>query len=149
MILSVTLQFQKGKREELHKTMEKKVMYRKTRHPLEYPNIGSIFKNIDEKEKIENIVRQYPEFKEGMETKWFGKLPAAVLIQKAGLQGKEVGGAQVSIKHANFIINKDNAKSQDVATLIKNVKSTVKEAFTIELEEEVRYVGFNTLENTR
>lgn len=143
VILSAILQFQKGNPEELMRLAKEKIDYRRSRHPLDYPNIGSIFKNIDEPELVEKILETFPELKKDIAEKWHGKVPTAVLIEKAGLAGREIGGAQISEKHANFIINKKEAKAADVVALIKEVKQKVKERFGIELEEEVRYVGFS------
>ena len=71
-----------------------------------------------------------------------GKIPAAKLIEQAGLKGKIIGGAQVSDKHSNFIYNKDNATAQNILDLIELVKKEVKKKFGVELEEEVQKVGF-------
>lgn len=142
LILSAVMEFTQGNAQELQKITQEKMNYRKNRHPLEYPNIGSIFKNIDEPEKIKSILEKFPELEADVKGKWHGKVPTAALVQKAGLQGKKIGGAMISNKHANFIINHENAKASDVVSLINDVKATIKEKFGIELEEEVRYVGF-------
>jgi len=71
-----------------------------------------------------------------------GKIPAAKLIEQAGLKSKTIGGAQVSDKHSNFIYNKDNATAQDILDLIELVKKEVKKKFGVELEEEVQKFGF-------
>ncbi|MBI3335919.1 MAG: UDP-N-acetylmuramate dehydrogenase [Candidatus Portnoybacteria bacterium] len=141
IILSCVLQFQKGNADELQRQAQEKIDYRKNRHPLEYPNIGSIFKNIDESKKVKRITAQFPELEELVRTRWYGKIPTAVLIEKAGLAGRQIGGAQVSQKHANFIVNKDNAKAQDVISLVQEIKNRIKMLFDINLQEEVRYVG--------
>lgn len=65
---------------------------------------------------------------------------AGALIQQCGLKGKRIGGAEISTMHANFIVNKDNATSQDVRQLAGEVKRTVKEKTGIDLEMEVRYI---------
>ncbi len=66
---------------------------------------------------------------------------AGELIEKAGLKGTQVGGAKISEKHANFILNTGEAKATDVKALIDLMKKTVEEKFGIELQEEVRYLG--------
>jgi UDP-N-acetylmuramate dehydrogenase len=68
------------------------------------------------------------------------KHSAGALIQQCGLKGKKIGGAEVSTLHANFIVNKGGATSQDVLSLATEVKSAVKEQTGIELEMEIRYV---------
>ena len=85
---------------------------RKDKQPLEYPNIGSIFKN------------PKGDF-------------AARVIEECGFKGKYSGGAQVAEKHANFIVNRENATFNDVMTLVKEIKSAVLEKFGIMLEEEI------------
>ena len=84
---------------------------RRESQPLEYKNAGSVFKN---------------------PTGYY----AGELIDKCGLKGYNVGGAYVSNKHANFIINKDNATSEDILSLIEVIKSRVKEEYNVDLELE-------------
>ena len=84
---------------------------RRETQPIEYKNAGSVFKN-------------------------HNGLYAGELIDKCGLKGYNVGGAYVSNKHANFIINKDNASSEDILSLIDVIKSRVKEEFNVDLELE-------------
>ncbi|MCX5773754.1 MAG: UDP-N-acetylmuramate dehydrogenase [Fusobacteria bacterium] len=85
---------------------------KKMKQPLQYPNLGSIFKN--------------PE-----------SMGAWKAITECGLRGKIVGGAQISELHSNFIINIGSAKFSDVIELISEIKFKVKEKFAIELEEEI------------
>ena len=66
---------------------------------------------------------------------------AGVLIECAGLKGFSVGGATVSNKHANFIVVDDNAKAQDVYSLVQSIKNTVKNVYRIELNEEIEFIG--------
>ena len=66
---------------------------------------------------------------------------AGKLIQDCGLQGKGYGGAEVSLKHAGFIVNKDNATASDYIQTINMVKAEVKKVFGVELELEVKIVG--------
>jgi len=89
---------------------------RKATQPLGLPSCGSVFRNPPGDH-------------------------AARLIETAGLKGYSIGGAEVSEKHANFIINKDNATATDVEELIEHVRHTVIEAHGIELVHEVRIVG--------
>ena len=89
---------------------------RKTRQPLEYASAGSTFKR-----------------PEG----YF----AAKLIDDAGMKGYSVGDAQVSEKHAGFVINKNNASAADVLALMEQIQKTVKEKFGVDLVPEVRVIG--------
>ena len=95
--------------------MDEFMCARKEKQPLNYPSAGSTFK-------------RYPGY-------FTGKL-----IEEAGLKGFSVGGAQVSEKHAGFIINKKNATSEDVLCLIEKVKEEIYKRNGIEIECEVEYV---------
>ena len=63
------------------------------------------------------------------------------LIQKAGLQGHQIGGAQVSEKHAGFIVNRGGATATDYLTLIAYIQETIWHKFEVRLEPEVRIIG--------
>lgn len=120
--------------EVMHEKILEKIYYRESRHPLEYPNIGSIFKNVD--------VEKYPQLKQPpheshIKVDPFPVVPAAYLISEAGLKGTTCGGAMVSTKHSNFIVNIKEASAKDVSSLIDLVKSAVQEKFGVKLEEEV------------
>lgn len=91
---------------------------RKEKQPLHKPSCGSVFKR--------------PE----------GNY-AGTLIEKCGLKGCRIGGAEVSEKHANFILNEDNASSSDIYNLILHIQKTVYDKTGIKLEPEVRMIGFN------
>lgn len=114
--LSSIFQLQKGNKQEIDATIEDFTFKRTSKQPLEFPSAGSVFKRPP-----------------GM---FAGKL-----IQDSELQGKGVGGAEVSTKHAGFIINKDNATATDYIETIRMVQKVVKEKFDVELETEVRIVG--------
>ncbi|MCG2699968.1 UDP-N-acetylmuramate dehydrogenase [Candidatus Parcubacteria bacterium] len=117
IILSVILELQKGGKKEIEGKIKKFQFYRKGKQPLIFPSAGCIFKN----------------------PKGFS---AGELIDKCGLKGKKIDGAQISEKHANFIVNLGGAKAKDVVKLIKIIKQKVKSKFKIELEEEIQYLGF-------
>ncbi len=116
IITEAAFKLKKGKREEISEKMNDFMGRRKDKQPLEFPSAGSTFKR--------------PE----------GHF-AGALIEKNGLKGKTVGGAKVSEKHAGFIINFDNATSQDVKHLIKDIQKTVLEKDGVNLETEVIFVG--------
>ncbi len=69
---------------------------------------------------------------------------AGKLIQDAGLKGKKIGGAMVSPDHANFVTNTGNATAEDIVILISYIKQQVRDQFGVQLEEEVRYLGFDS-----
>ena len=115
-ITSAILKLTKADKCDIKAAMDDKLQRRKDKQPLEYPSAGSTFKR-----------------PEG----YF----AGTLIEKSGLKGYTVGGAQVSEKHAGFVINKGGATATDILTLIKDVQSIVKEKFGVMLETEVKIIG--------
>lgn len=138
IILSVTLQFKKGNGELIKNSVQEKIDYRVRRHPIEYPNIGSIFKNV----KTEKVPKeQRGELMPFVKNDPFPVIPAAKLLFLSGVTGKKERGAQVSEKHPNFIVNLGNATAKDVKSLIAFAKGEVFKKFGIELEEEIMYLG--------
>lgn len=119
---------------------QRNIDYRNKNHPLNFPNSGSIFKNIVEKEKVEKVLLVYPDLKEKVEKDWYGKVSMGYLIKRLGFSGVKIGGAQVSEKHANFIVNLGNAKFTDVLTLIKQIQQKVEESFGFTPEIEIEIV---------
>lgn len=113
VILSATVRLQKGEREEIRAKMAELMTRRRTSQPLEYPSAGSTFKR---------PVGGY----------------AAALIEASGLKGLRVGDAQVSEKHAGFVVNRGRATSHDVLELMKQVQEKVQADSGICLEPEVR-----------
>lgn len=109
IILSVNFKFENGYKGDIVKEIKAK---RENNHPLDMPNLGSTFKN---------------------PKGYF----AARLIIEAGAQGLKIGGAQMSMKHPNFIVNDGTATFDDVLNLIAEVKKRVKEKTGIELEREI------------
>ncbi len=71
-----------------------------------------------------------------------GNIPAAWLIEQCDLKGKQVGGAKISEKHANFIVNAGNASASDVIALASLIKTKVRNDTGVQLSEEIEYVGF-------
>ena len=115
IVLSCKLKFKKQKKEEIKKKTREILNYRKSHHPFN-PSAGSIFKNLK-------------------------RIRARDLIEKAGLKGKQIGQAQISPVHANFIVNLGGATSQDVLNLINLIKKQVKNKFNIKLEEEIQKIS--------
>jgi len=116
-------QLEDGDYNEIKAVMDDLTYKRESKQPLEYPTCGSVFK-------------RPPGY-------FAGKL-----IQDSGLQGKQIGGAQVSLKHAGFIINKENASANEYISLIEYVQKVVKEKYSVELEREVRIIGEDVKETT-
>lgn len=137
IILNVTLSLIMGEKEKIDEETLSKINYRKERHPLEYPNIGSIFKNVDFKDVPDDLKDEMTQY---IKNDPFPVVPSAKLIFLAGLKGERIGDAQISEKHTNFIVNLGNAKSSDVLELIELVKKTIMEKYQIEIEQEVMYL---------
>ena len=115
-VVSAIMKLKKADKKDIKANMDDKLQRRKDKQPLEYPSAGSTFKR-----------------PEG----YF----AGALIEESGLKGYTVGGAQVSEKHAGFVINKNNATATDVITLIKDVQKIVFDKFGVMLEKEVKILG--------
>lgn len=138
IILSATFALQPGARDQIARVVEEKKAYRRRRHPLEYPNVGSVFKNVDihkapepVRERCASVIKVDP----------FPVIPTAFLLSEANLKGLREGGAMISPKHPNFIVNVDHACSADVRKLIARAKETIWEQFGVKLEEEIQYVN--------
>lgn len=137
VIIFAIFKLKKGNQESIRRKIEEKINYRKKRHPLEYPNIGSIFKNIP----IEKVPRKTAnEFKDKIKKDPFPILPVVKLIAGAGMTGKRVGDIVVSEKHPNYLVNLGNGKSVDVIRLIGKVKDAVRKKYNARIEEEITII---------
>jgi UDP-N-acetylmuramate dehydrogenase len=134
IIVEATLVFRKGDRKLMEATMEENINYRREKQPLEHPSIGSIFKNVNLQEVAK---KQRKIFNSVIKNDPFPAIPAAHLISEAGLAGISCGGAMISPKHSNFIVNILNATAKDVKNLIELAKKEVKKKFKVDLEEEI------------
>lgn len=134
LILWAEFKFKKGNKKNIKKSIEEKIEYRKLKHPINYPNIGSIFKNVPIAKFNTAIIKKLKKF---IKTDPEPVIPAAVLIAQCNLVGKKIGGAMISDKHSNFIINSKNAKASDILKLINLIKKEVFKKFKINLEEEI------------
>ena len=116
IILQATLELEKGNSTEIKEKMDEYMQFRKEKQPIEYPNAGSTFK------RGEDFV-------------------TAKLIDEAGLKGYKIGGAQVSEKHAGFIVNVDNATAKDVIELTDYIKEKIEEKFGKKINLEIQIIG--------
>ena len=138
IILDAEIVLEKKDNQAEKKIANQNIISRVEKHPLKYPNSGSWFKNISLDEEARKKLKEFDLNK----FEKYLKIPAAWLIEQAGLKGYQIGGAQMSEKHANFLINKDNAQAEDVVKLSNYIKEQIKEKYDIQLEEEVQYIGF-------
>lgn len=136
LIFSVILEIKKGEPKKIKEQIKRYLACRK-KHPQE-PSAGCIFKNHELKTKSEGFneraLKNFPDYENFKKS---GFIPSSFLIDKSGLKGKRIGGAMVSLKHANFIVNAGRAKAADVLNLIRLIKNKVKNKFEIKLEEEL------------
>jgi UDP-N-acetylmuramate dehydrogenase len=116
VVTAVGMRLQKGEAGQVSLKVRELVTRRKSSQPSGYPNSGSMFRNPP------------------------GDF-AGRLIEAAGLKGKRIGGAQISERHANFIVNLGGAKAEDVNALMKLAQAEVKEKFGAELVPEVQFLG--------
>jgi len=107
---------------------------RKSKQPSE-PSAGSVFQNPTVEPALVNVFEKDQEMKCRD-----NKVPAGWLIEEVGLRGKKIGGAQVSEKHANFIVNNGDATAEDVIMLISLIKQKVRRYFNVQLREEIEIV---------
>jgi len=136
-ITHVVLGLALGNKEEIKEKIAQKTDYRNNHHPMDYPNIGSIFKNIP-LNSLSNELQK--EFAVIVKTDPFPVVPVTKLLALCDLKGRRVGGAMISDKHPNFIINVNNAMASDVKALIEIARQAVKEKYGIFLEEEIAYL---------
>lgn len=127
-----------GNKEEIREKIQQKIDYRINRHPMDYPNIGSIFKNIPLALLSDSLRKEFAPF---VKTDPFPIVPTTKLLALAGLKGKRIGDAMISDKHPNFIVNLGNAKATDVRALIEIARQAIKEKYNIDLEEEIIYLS--------
>ena len=115
--LEVTIKLNKGKKEVIEELIRERRQRRLDSQPLEYPSAGSVFRNPPD------------DF-------------AGRLIEESGLKGKKQGGAMISSKHANFVINYKNAKAEDIKYLIDLAHKEVKDNYNVDLKIEQEFVNF-------
>jgi len=118
IIMKARFSLEKGERWRIKEKINEILQWRQEKHPLEFPSAGSIFKNMPGQ-------------------------PAGKLIEDIGLKGITAGGAQISPKHANFIVNRGKATTADVLTLIELVQFRAQKEKSVKLETEVVIIGEN------
>ncbi len=137
-ITHVVLELTLGDKEEIKEKILQKIDYRINRHPMNLPNIGSTFKNIPLDFLSSKLQKEFAPF---VKTDPFPIVPTAKLLALCDLKGRRIGGAMISDKHPNFIVNLDNATSEDVKALIEIARQAIKEKYGINLEEEIIYLN--------
>lgn len=113
VVWSATFTLESGDQAAGERLVAQDLADRKAKQPYEYPSVGSIFKNPSPSR------------------------PAGKLIESAGLKGVRIGGAEISLKHANFIVNRGGATARDVQALIQQITKSVFDTYGVKLEEEI------------
>lgn len=143
IVVSAQFRLKEGSPEQLLEAHEKyfaNILYRQEKHPLDFPNCGSVFKNISKKEEVERILESWDDTREMVEEKWHGKVSMGYIINRLGFAGKQIGAAKVSEKHQNFIVNLGGAKSADVKNIITEIEEEMQESFGFTPEVEIEIV---------
>ena len=136
-ILETELELEEGNIDEVKKLIKERLEYRNNTQPKGF-SAGCIFKNINFKDvDIEELRKRGVEIDKFSK---FEKIPAGYLIEEMGLKGKTIGGAKISDKHANYILNNNNASSEDIIILISYIKQQIRDKYGIQLEEEIQIV---------
>jgi len=138
IIVGIYLKLEKSSNSFISKkTATNNLNYRKTRHPIEYPTLGSTFKNIPLK-KVSKKVQK--EFGAVIKNDPFPIIPVAAILDKINLKGCKIGDIQFADKHPNFLINLGNGTSKDAINLIKFAQKSVKNKYNIFLEPEIEVI---------
>ncbi len=128
IVLRVVFALAQSGKEELWAIANQSILHRRGSQPQGVRSAGCTFRNLSQAQAITAATPNYT-------------VSAGFLIDRAGLKGKTIGDAQISPVHANFIVNNGHAKAADVVELIEIARSTVKEQFGVELEEEIVRMG--------
>ena len=142
VVLRVKLQLRKGNVEALKERMKEILETRIKCQPVECGSAGCLFKNYEIKsdEELDALLKKV-DLPESM--RLCRQVSAGWLIDQLGLKGVAIDGAQISEKHGNFLLNLGTATASDIVQLISLVKSKVRDAYGIQLQEEVHYLGFD------
>ncbi|MFY9462761.1 MAG: UDP-N-acetylmuramate dehydrogenase [Candidatus Sungiibacteriota bacterium] len=142
VVVSATLKLGKGDSAIIQQEIRAMSMERAAKQDIGAKSCGCIFKNpawLDVFEAKEKLLAQFPELAVFAERP---EIPAAFLIDRAGLKGKRTGHIIISDKHANFFVNEGGGTAGEARSLIASAKSAVQEKYGIVLQEEIQYLGF-------
>jgi len=140
LIISACWRAPKGNPERIKALAAEHLNQRREKQPLEYPSAGSSFKNVSLSTLSVLATTALTQLL-GIQN-FKDAIPAAWLIEQAGLKGHIIGKAQISPKHSNFIVNLGGASAQDIYDLIRLAQSAVKDKFSVDLEPEVEMWGW-------
>ncbi len=141
VVLDVTLSLQEGDSVEALAILDKNLAGRKASQPLGSSSAGCVFKNFAYRD-VSDIANLDAKYTVPPEMKTRKQISAGWIIDNVGLKGTAVGDAAISDTHGNFLVNKGAATAEQIVQLIALVKSRVRDAVGVQLQEEVQLVGF-------
>jgi UDP-N-acetylmuramate dehydrogenase len=144
IIWQIILKLEKADEDGIQRTMNELLSHRtKSQSQPKLPSAGCVFKNL----LFSEVEKANPGLaREALKEKYVvrgGRMGVGWLIDSLGLKGKIIGGAKISLEHANFIVNTGKATSDDVIMLASYIKQQVRDKYGVQLEEEVQYLGFD------
>lgn len=140
LIWSAVLRLAKKEKKEIEALLENSLSFRMQKYP-KLPSAGSVFMNLDPeiiKKNNKELFEKKLQDKIGRQN----MISAGLIIDLLGLKGKTIGGAKVSLEHANHIVNTGRASADEIAQLISLIKTKARHEFNLNLREEVQYLGF-------
>jgi len=140
IIWGATIKLVKGNLAEIQNKIFQYIEKRKSNQP-NLPSAGCVFKNIIANDLRDMNIDLYKRALNEKKIKG-GKVPTAWVIDLLDVKGKKIGGAKISLEHANFIVNSGKATSEDVVMMISYLKQQVRSKYKIQLQEEIEYLGF-------
>jgi len=143
LVVSAEFRLQKASKEEVEKAKavyKGHIEYRNKNHPMEHPSCGSVFKNITKKEEVAKIISIWGDIKDLVSKKWYHKVSTGYVINRLGFSGFSMGGAKVSEKHGNYIVNFKKASFDDLYSITEKIKDKFSQTFGFYPELEVEVV---------
>lgn len=140
IIWQIILKAEAGEAEAIKRITEQYLSQRSQSQP-KLPSAGCVFKNLD-LEKLRESSSKLTAEAEDLGIIKNGKVSAGWLVERLDMKGKTIGGAKVSLEHANFIVNTGKATAEDVITLISCIKQHARVKYNVQLQEEIQYIGF-------
>src|SRR3972149_4365121 len=146
IIWRAVIQLRKGEINESQNKIQEYLAKKRQGQDLENKSAGCTFKNpkLPDNKKFMEYLRKSLEMEEAdfNELTKNGQISAGFLIDRLDLKGKKIGGIQISLKHANFLINTGNATADDVVIMMSLIKEKVRNHFDIQLQDEIQLIGF-------
>ena len=137
IIIQAKLKLKYGEKKLAMAKMMEAIKYRNTTQPKGYASTGCIFKNFKITKEFQALDSKFTIPQQFLDNQ---TIPAGWLVEQIGMKGHQIGRAQVSDRHGNFIVNLGDASASDVLQLIEKIKEKVYNKYKIELEEEIKII---------